>query len=217
MEFMDHGSKNLETMESMGGAGGEDEQALATLAGTVYRPRSSEAIIRQLIGWNVGKGREQAALLERHGLETMANQIACLRWEIAKGGATAPRKPGAVLRHRLTAGIQPPEAFYALLRSDRQHEVVAPKPAARPAADPVDDRPLVVLPPLLAKLVRSLQSVPSQAWAMSARSLIETGEATLTADDHLAVNGANPVGARLVRKWADQITALGVVRGVCFA
>lgn len=224
MESMSHesmDSKNHESMDSMGGQDGERQ--VVTPAGTFAVPLTGEAVLRALSAMGYGKAKEQAAVLAAHGVEALASQIGCIRWELLNGGTErngkreAIRNPGALLRRRLAAGFHPTESYWATLRGERQHEAAKPAPAAaKPVAAP--EPAAVSLPPLLAKLADQLRQL-GQPWAQMVRSVIEQGEASLTSDGRLAVsrNGDDIVRAKIVSQWADKIMALGTVSGVCYA
>lgn len=229
MESMDHESMVSERDNSMDmNHESLDEQVIETPVGAVALPATGEAVIRALASMGYGKAREQAALLETHGVTALAEQIACIRWELLRGGTHRNgriepiKNPGALLRRRLAAGFQPPEYFYAAVRPERQHEVLPLVPQPAPAPSPVMPEPLAVsLPPILQRLVTALRSLPGKngvpSWALMACGLIESGEARLSDDGVLEVKASNPVGSSLVRKWADDIAKLGIVRGVAFA
>ena len=235
MESMDHGSmdsKNHGSMDSMGEQPDdarpepEDERPVDTPAGPFAVPLTGEAVKRALSAMGYGKAKEQAAVLAAHGVAALADQIGCIRWEMLNGGTErhgrreAIRNPGALLRRRLAAGIQLPEGYWAVIRDERKHETVA---RSQPVMTPVvPEPPKVQLSPALQQLLDALKALKSSAgripvWVMAVGGLIESGDARLTSDGCLAVPAGNPVGVNLVRKWADQVTALGIVKGVCFA
>jgi hypothetical protein len=221
MESMSHesmDSKNHESMDSMG----EDERQVETPAGTFAVPLTGDAVLRALGAMGYGKAKEQAAVLAAHGVAALADQIGCIRWELLNGGTErngrreAIRNPGALLRRRLAAGFHPTEGYWAALRSERHHEAVKPAvPVPQPVADP--GPAAVSLPPVLAQLAEKLRQL-GQPWAQMVRSVIERGDASLTNDGQLAITrGDDIVRSKIVSQWADKITALGGISGVCYA